>query len=129
MKTKALLLTLPILAACAAFPGASPDLSGTKWAFTAIDGARPVSAKASLNFETDRLGANVGCNGMGGEWRMEQDRIIAEQLIGTQMYCEGLMEQESAVAALLGGKPTVTITGDRLALRSPAHSAELQREN
>ena len=65
----------------------------------------------------------------GGEWWMEQDRLIADQLIGTQMYCDGLMEQERAVSALLGGKPTVTITGDRLALRSPAHSAELQREN
>jgi heat shock protein HslJ len=129
MKTKALLLALPILAACATIAGASPDLSGTKWSFTAIDGARPVSAKASLNFETDRLGANVGCNGMGGEWRMEQDRLVAEQLIGTQMYCDGLMEQERAVSALLGGKPTVTITGDRLVLRSPAHSAELQRVN
>lgn len=129
MKTKALLLALPILAACATIAGASPDLSGTKWSFTAIDGARPVSAKASLNFETDRLGANVGCNGMGGEWRMEQDRLIAEQLIGTQMYCEGLMEQESAVAALLGGKPRVTLTDDRLVLRSAKHSAELQRVN
>ena len=129
MNTKALLLALPLLAACTTLPGASPDLSGTKWAFTAIDGARPVSAKASLNFETDRLGANVGCNGMGGEWRMEQDRIIADQLIGTQMYCEGLMEQESAVAALLGGRPRVTLTGDRLVLRSAKHSAELQRVN
>ena len=129
MNTKALLLAVPLLAACTTLPGAVPELSGTKWAFTTIDGARPVSAKASLNFETDRLGANVGCNGMGGEWRMEQDRLIADQLIGTQMYCDGLMEQERAVSALLGGKPTVTITGDRLVLRSPAHSAELQREN
>jgi heat shock protein HslJ len=127
MNIKALLLALPLLAACTTLPGASPDLSGTKWAFTAIDGARPVSAKASLNFEPDRLSANVGCNGMGGEWRMEQDRIIADQLIGTQMYCEGLMEQESAVAALLGSKPRLTMAGDRLVLRSAAHSAELQR--
>ncbi len=127
MKTKALLLALPILAACATIAGASPDLSGTKWSFTAIDGARPVSAKASLSFETDRLGANIGCNGMGGEWRMEQDRLIADQLIGTQMYCEGLMEQERAVSALLGGRPRVTMTGDRLALRSAKHSAELQQ--
>ncbi len=129
MNTKALLLALPLLAACTTLSGASPDLSGTKWAFTMIDGARPVSAKASLNFETDRLGANVGCNGMGGEWRMEQDRLIADRLIATQMYCDGLMAQESAVTALLGGKPRVTITGGRLTMRSATHSAELQRVN
>ncbi len=127
MNTKALLLALPLLAACTTLPNAVPNLSGTKWAFTSIDGARPVSVKASLNFERDRLGANVGCNGMGGEWRIEQNRIIAEQLIGTQMYCEGLMEQEGAVAALLSGKPRVTMAGDRLVLRSAKHSAELQR--
>ena len=66
MNAKALLLALPLLAACTTLPGAVADLSGTKWAFTAIDGALPVSAKTSMNFETDRLGANVGCNGMGG---------------------------------------------------------------
>jgi heat shock protein HslJ len=127
MNIKALILALPLLAACTTLPGAVPDLSGTKWAFTVIDGARPVSTAATLSFESNQLSANVGCNGMGGEWRIEQDRIIADQLIGTQMYCEGLMEQESAVAALLGGKPRVTMAGDRLVLRSAAHSAELQR--
>ena len=129
MSTKALIFVLPLLAACTTPSDAVPKLSGTKWAFTSIDGARPISAKASLSFETDRLSANVGCNGMGGEWRIEQGRIIADQLIATQMYCEGLMEQESAVAALLGGKPGVTMTGDRLVLRSAKHLAELQRAN
>ena len=125
----ALLLALPLLAACTALAGASPDLSGSRWAFTAIDGARPVSAKARLSFEADRLGANVGCNGMGGEWKLAGDKLIAGPIISTQMYCDGLMEQESAVAALLGGKPGVAMTDDRLALRSAKHSAELQRVN
>lgn len=127
MKPISLLLALPLLGACATAASSPPNLNGTDWRFTAIDGATPVGKRATLTFETDRLGANVGCNGLGGGWRLEGERLITDGIIGTMMFCEGVMAQERAVSELLGGRPTVTISGNRLTLRSDRHTAVLVR--
>ncbi len=103
-------------------------LDDTRWHFAAIDGAAPVSADAALTFRAGRIGANVGCNGMGGPWRIERGRLIAGPLISTQMWCEGKMEQERAVSALLSGSPEVRVNGARMSLKSGGHSAELVRQ-
>lgn len=117
-----------LLGACAA-PGAggSTSLSETRWRFITIDGAAPVAPAASLEFHRDRLGANVGCNGMGGPWRIETGRLIAGPLISTQMWCDGKMEQERAVSALLSAAPEITFNAKRLTLSAGGHSAELVR--
>lgn len=122
-----LLLALAVGGCIAAPAGGSSQLEGTRWRFAAIDGAAPVSA-AALTFQPGRLGANVGCNGMGGPWRVESGRLIAGPLIATQMWCEGKMEQERAVSALLSSAPELTLSGARMSLKTGGHSAELVRE-
>lgn len=108
--------------------GAAPQLSGTEWRFTAIDGTAPVRPdRATMAFTEERLNANVGCNGMGGTWRLDGDRLVGGPYMSTKMFCEGVMEQESAVGALLAANPTVVISGDRMRLTAPGHSAELRR--
>lgn len=122
------LLALTALSACAAAQAGGPaSLTDSQWRFVTIDGAAPVSDKASLAFHKDRLSANVGCNGMGGPWRIEGRRLIAGPLISTKMFCEGRMEQETAISTLLSGGPGLTVDGDRLTLSSAGHSAELVR--
>ncbi len=124
-------LTLPaimLLAACSATTPSQADPGGSKWTFVAIDGQPPVSSKASLSFEQDRIGANVGCNGMGGDLKIEQGRLITGPIISTQMYCDGLMDQERAVADLLGAKPRFFIAGERMVIHSDKHKAELVRQ-
>ncbi len=109
--------------------GAQPRLAGTAWRFTAIDGAAPVRLdRATMVFTEDRLSANVGCNGMGGTWRLDGDRLVGGPYMSTRMFCEGVMEQESAVGALLAANPTVVVAGDRMTLTAPGHSAELRRD-
>ena len=49
-------------------------------------------------------------------------------IISTQMFCDGVMEQERAVAKLLGASPSYTVKGDTLTLTAPGHSAVLQRK-
>jgi len=116
------------LTACAAPSEGSSHLSNSTWQFTAIDDAEPVSEKAQLSFEEDSIGANVGCNGMGGPWRIENGRLIAGPLVQTQMYCEGpVWEQEKAIGALLAGAPKLTVEGDSLVLESSGHSAKLEK--
>src|SRR5690606_15070060 len=80
---RALTIALPflLLSACASAGDHGSDLADSSWEFTAIDGDTPASDKAMLTFEGDRIGANVGCNGMGGPWRLEGGRLIAGPLV------------------------------------------------
>ncbi len=124
----ALVLALSLLPGCAAANKSQANLANSTWRFVSIDGAAPVSGKAAITFEKDRIGATVGCNGMGGPWRVESGRLIAGPLMQTQMYCEGeVWTQEKAIGALLAGAPQVKVGSDRLVLKSSGHSAELER--
>ena len=128
MIKRTILLVLPLLAAACAPAGASPaQLQGTKWTFTSIDGKAPVSSKASLTIERSRVGANAGCNGMGGDLRLTETKLVTGPIISTQMYCDGVMEQERAVAGLLDADPSYSLKGDRLVLEGGGHRAELKR--
>lgn len=131
MRTPFLLLStiaLFTLPGCAAQTSADHALTDTSWRFVTIDGAPVTSKTARLEFEGDRLGANVGCNSMGGPWRVEEQRLLAGPLSHTEMYCGGpVWSQEQATTLLLAAAPQVEITGDRLELRSSGHSAELER--
>lgn len=127
MRAFAILACL-LLPACAINTAPGPTLTGTNWRFVTIDGAQAVSPSANLVFEADRLGANVGCNGMGGSWRIDRGRLIAGPLVQTEMYCEGpVWDQEQAVGALLAAAPALELAQDRLTLKSSGHSAELVR--
>jgi heat shock protein HslJ len=122
-----LLALLASLPSCAG-AGNRSGLADSRWQFLTIDGAAPVSPKASLSFENDRLGATVGCNGMGGPWRVEGGRLIAGPLIQTQMYCQGpIWDQERALSALLAAAPRFTVTAEHMTIRSSGHAAELRR--
>jgi len=120
---------LAMLSACTGVQGGGLDLAGTKWTVTRIDGKAPVAPdKARLTFEGGRIGANVGCNGMGGDYRIDGDRLIAGPLIATRMFCEGpVWGQEEAVGALLAGAPIVARSGETLRLDSSGHSLEAVR--
>jgi heat shock protein HslJ len=119
-----------LLSACAAANKGQANLADSTWRFVSIDGAAPVSGKAHIAFEDDRIGATVGCNGMGGPWRVESGRLIAGPLAQTEMYCAGpVWDQEKAIGALLAAAPELIVKTDRLVLKSSGHSAELKRTN
>jgi len=126
----AALFSLPLLlvSGCAATGDSASQIAGTHWRFTRIDGAPPISGKAKISFKKNRLGASVGCNSMGGDWRVEDDRLIAGPLTQTEMYCvTPLWDQEKALNALLTSAPVIVVEGDRMTLKSHGRSAELQK--
>lgn len=129
MKMVFLLAALALLPACTMAQSDGLTLGGTAWTITRIDGVAPAALdKAKLTFEADRIGANVGCNGMGGEYRIEGGRLIAGPLMATRMFCEGrVWDQEQAVGALLAGAPKVARRGETLLLESSGHSLEAVR--
>lgn len=93
-----------------------------------IDGARPVSPAAHLEFDADNASANLGCNAMGGPWRLEGKRLFVGPLVSTEMWCDGMMEQERAVKTLLSATPEISISRGRMTLQTGGHSAELVRQ-
>ncbi len=129
MKRSAILAFTALLSACATTGASQPalHLAETAWTFVTIDGAAPVSARASLRFEGGRLSATAGCNGVGGNWRIEDGRLHGGPYASTMMFCDGVMEQERALAALLAEKPVVRRDGARLVLTSASHRAELRK--
>lgn len=129
MRSTALLsMSLLLVAGCAATGDSASQIAGTHWRFTQIDGAPPVSGKAKISFKKSRLGASVGCNSIGGDWRVEDDRLIAGPLIQTEMYCAApLWDQEKALNALLTSAPVIVVEGDRMTLKSHGRSAELRK--
>jgi heat shock protein HslJ len=125
-----LALVLPVaLAGCvAATNAATLALAGSEWRLLAIDGDAAASAGNHLKFDRGQLSASVGCNRIGGNYRVERERLIAGPLIQTEMYCEGpLMGQEQALSALLVGAPELRLGGNRLTLVSRGHRAEFAR--
>jgi heat shock protein HslJ len=121
---------LLVLLACGCVAKSSPTnaLVG-EWRVIAIDGNPPVrDDRARLKVDDDQLSITVGCNGMAGPWRIEEDRLLAGPLAGTRMYCAGpLWDQEQAIAALLVAAPTLAYEDDHLMLKSSGHRAELAR--
>lgn len=59
-------------------------------------------APIRLSFQTERLGISNSCNGMGGEYELNNDRLEIGNLMQTMMACEPeLMARESAIKARL----------------------------
>ena len=78
MKKLAQRAALPFVVGCGTPPPVSiSKLNGSTWHFTAIDGAAPVGKQTSLRLDKGRIGANVGCNGMGADMKIVRGQIIA----------------------------------------------------
>lgn len=118
------------VAGCTAGSDAGSHLTGSTWHFEQIDGERPASKAASLTFTGGRIGVHVGCNQLGGPWRMGEERLIAGPFTQTEMACPApAWNQERAVSSLLVATPRIEITGDRMTLQSSGHTAELVRSD
>ena len=130
MKRLAALAMLAALSGCVAASGASNSaLSGSEWRMLAIDGDAAANLdQAKLSFTADTLGASAGCNRMGGNYHVKDDRLIAGPLNQTEMFCDGpVWGQEQALSALLVAAPEIRLVGNRLTLISSGHRAEFAR--
>ena len=120
----ALLVSLGACTTTSAKPQAKPL---TSWTFVSIDGRAPVAKETSLKIYQGRIAVNVGCNGMGGDLKIEEGRLRVDGLVSTMMYCEGIMEQEQAVAELLRSSPGFFVENGQMGIVSGKHRAELVR--
>jgi len=123
-------LCLVVFAACGrgAAPGgpgqgSTGDLDGRTFLSTGVteNGApRPLVAgtRISIRFEAARLNANAGCNHLGGRYRVESGALVVDDLATTDMACVPAtrMDQDTWLAAVLTGRPTIDLNGDALTL-------------
>jgi heat shock protein HslJ len=117
-----------LIAGCAAQATPADKLAPSEWRFTSIDGKAPASDQAKLTLDDEKLGANLGCNSMGGPWRIEKDRLVAGPLVQTERFCAGATgRQEQEASALLVAAPEIKVDGRTMELRSAGHAAELER--
>lgn len=74
--------------------------------------------KLRLSFNDGELGADAGCNSMGGTFVVTDDVLVVDSLSQTEMACvpEARMEQDTWLVGILTGGPTVLVDGDRLVL-------------
>lgn len=123
----AALLLVGALPACTQ-TGEGSHLRDSHWRFVTIDGKQPISDAADMTFESGKIGIVVGCNRMGGPWRVSDDRLVAGPLSQTEMACPlPAWDQEKAVGALLAATPRMVMDDDRMTLQSSGHTAELVR--
>jgi len=120
------LLTLLVLslalAACTAGNGGAADLIGS-WKLTAYGPANSTTpavpdTEAGITFNKDgTVTGNSGCNGFGGSYKVDGDKIAFSEIVSTLIACdEARMQQESAFHQVLTDTATYKIAGITLTL-------------
>jgi len=123
-------LCLVMLAACGRGaapggpgPGASGDLDGRTFLSTEVTengSVKPLVAgtRISIRFEAGRVSANAGCNHLGGPYSINSGKLVVNDLAMTDMACmpAARMDQDTWLAAMLTGRPTIDLAGDSLVL-------------
>ena len=74
--------------------------------------------EAGLTFKDDgTMTGNSGCNGLGGNYKVEGDQVTFDQITSTLMACDDArMAQEGAVHQVLTDTATFNIEGNTLTL-------------
>ena len=117
----ALLVISLAITACTARNGrTSPHGSWTLTAYGSVASPTPAvaGAAAELTFNSDgTVTGNSGCNGFGGNYKAEGDKVIFDQITSTLMACdEPRMAQEDVVHKVLTDTATYKIEGNTLRL-------------
>lgn len=86
-----------------------------------IDGMRYDVVGGYVVIDGDQLSASVGCNTLGAGVTVDGDTLRLDgPLISTMMYCEGLMDPETALTTVLQGENLTWVTPFELRSESGA---------
>jgi putative lipoprotein len=117
-----LIICLAISACTAKNEGSSTSLIGS-WKLTSYSRADVLTpavtdTEAGLTFKDDgTVTGNSGCNGLGGNYKVEGDQVTFDQIVSTLMACDDArMTQEGAFHQVLTDTATFKIEGNTLTL-------------
>jgi heat shock protein HslJ len=129
---KIILFTITLFLITACSPSSQIDLSG-EWKLVSYGNtANPTPAlpdvDTSIKFENGQMNGNVGCNGFGGAYEMQGDKITFSGVMSTMMYCEKTSIQEQGVLAILVDniQLQVKMNGNDLTITSADGSSTLK---
>jgi heat shock protein HslJ len=94
-------------------------LAGRTFLSTSVTGHDLVAgSRISVQFRAPHsVAAQAGCNHLSGDYRLDDARLMVDQLAMTEMGCDKpLMQQDDWLAGLLQQGPTVSLHGDQLTL-------------
>jgi heat shock protein HslJ len=100
-----------------------PQLSGRTFLSTGVilNGA-PMAlvdgTQIRIRFDDRTVSVDAGCNNMSGPYTVDGSTLVVESLAMTDMACQPpiRMDQDTWLAQILSGRPTVELTGDELRL-------------
>jgi len=117
-----LIICLAISACTAKNEGSTASLIGS-WKLTSYSRADVLTpavtdTEAGLTFKDDgTVTGSSGCNGFGGSYTVEDDKITFSEITSTLMACDDArMAQEGAVHQVLTDTATFKIEGNTLTL-------------
>jgi heat shock protein HslJ len=108
-------------------PSPSPGvgaLAGREFLSTAVtDGGAPYALVAGtrirLTFQAADLGASAGCNMIGGQYRVEDGRLIFTGTMMTEMACpDGRDQQDNWLIGILTSRPAIVLSGNELTIEA-----------
>lgn len=109
------LLFALLLSACA--PATTPDLNGTEWQLTKLNGkSLPVYIRITLSFKDGQAGGSAPCNGYGAGYVQDGSNLALEPAISTMMYCEGVMDYEGEYLQAFDKVKSFSVENDALRL-------------
>lgn len=125
-RLRAVVLAITALAAAACTPASSAAVDGREFLSVSVtDGGidRPLVAgtQIRLSFSAGSLGAQAGCNHIGGDYRLDGDRLVFEGAGMTEMGCDPARHaQDDWLVQFLSSRPTAQLIVDELVLTSGA---------
>ena len=114
-----LALLAVIVSACSSFSG-QPDLNGTSWVLTQLQGSPVASTSVpTLIFADGQVSGNASCNSFGGSYQhLWGDSLKFGPLMSTLMACldSSAMEREGVYLGVLGQVAKYRVDNDQLFL-------------
>jgi heat shock protein HslJ len=104
------------------------DLDGTTYLSTGVTGHKLVpGTRVSLAFDDGTISANAGCNTLSGNYQLDSDQLVVDQLGGTEMGCDKRRhDQDAWLTTFLSSQPTVSVAGNTVLLTGTDASLELR---
>jgi heat shock protein HslJ/uncharacterized membrane protein len=115
------------LRGCGGDPGSL--LLGAPWVVQSIGDAPPVDrSQLSIAFSPDgRVSGGASCNTFSGPYRVTASGLTIGPIVTTRKACSGpLMEQESALIAILSGVRVFELTADRVLILRAADARTIR---
>lgn len=106
---------LTLLAACSTRAG--DPLNGTSWALVNLNGKPSVEGtNVSAVFADGQISGSGGCNGYGGAYEVNGDKLQIQQVVSTLMACADseAMDQEAAFFNALGEAQSFKLANGQL---------------